>query len=373
MLPYYFSTFFENYLGVFLCVQIYIHMETKKTPNNLRFFCEKCDFTTDNRKDFKRHLLTPKHNLGVIVPKKPLFHCKNCEKKYTSRSGLYKHSNKCFGGSEGYTEKWVQTENIEDCAQNMDDNFLKNNEENENIRKINDQKNENDRKINNQKNEENDRKIKNENNENNEKNENNENKQIYSLIMKQGEILESLLKQIGVSPNSNTIHNTTNNNNNSTNQINLHLYLNETCKDAGNLPEFIEKIGIQLSDLISVKNKGLLNSTKNIILKELQNTEQIKRPIQCTDIKRKTLYVKEEGSWSKDVGNEKLKGAIHAISQKHMPFVKDWKDDNNEALDNDEYVHVVKNATTDVLEETRGIQSALKEICQETYMKGGME
>uniref|UniRef100_A0A6C0BYJ2 Uncharacterized protein n=1 Tax=viral metagenome TaxID=1070528 RepID=A0A6C0BYJ2_9ZZZZ len=187
--------------------------------------------------------------------------------------------------------------------------------------------------------------------------------------MKQGEILESLIRKIGDTP-----CNTTNNNNNNNTQINMNVYLNETCKDAESLPQFIENIQLQLSDLISVNNEGLLNSTKNIFLKELQNTEQIKRPIQCTDIKRKILYVKEEGEWSKDVGNEKLKCAIRSLSQKHIPLVKNLTcHEGDKTLNSEEYVQVVKSATTDVLEETRGLQSAVREICQETYMKGGAE
>ena len=89
---------------------------------------------------------------------------------------------------------------------------------------------------------------------------------------------------------------------------------------------------------------------------------------------RKILYVKEEGEWSKDVGNEKLKCAIRSLSQKHIPLVKNLTcHEGDKTLNSEEYVQVVKSATTDVLEETRGLQSAVREICQETYMKGGVE
>ena len=307
-------------------------METKNTPKNPIFSCDLCGFITNNKKDYKRHVLTPKHarkQKWVNGNKKPQIVCNNCKKKYNSRSGLYKHSKTC-------TEKYVDAtdncfhigikkEKVDDTFQKVEPTFQKVDED--------------------------------------------QTTQIYSLIMKQGEILESLIRKIGDTPCS-----TTNNNNNNNTQINMNVYLNETCKDAESLPQFIENIQLQLSDLISVNNEGLLNSTKNIFLKELQNTEQIKRPIQCTDIKRKILYVKEEGEWSKDVGNEKLKCAIRSLSQKHIPLVKNLTcHEGDKTLNSEEYVQVVKSATTDVLEETRGLQSAVREICQETYMKGGAE
>ena len=308
-------------------------METKNTPKNPIFSCDLCGFITNNKKDYKRHVLTPKHarkQKWVNGNKKPQIVCNNCKKIYNSRSGLYKHSKTC-------TEKYVDA--TDNCfhigikKEKVDDNFQK---VEPTFQKVGED----------------------------------QTTQIYSLIMKQGEILESLIRKIGDTP-----CNTTNNNNNNNNtQINMNVYLNETCKDAESLPQFIENIQLQLSDLISVNNEGLLNSTKNIFLKELQNTEQIKRPIQCTDIKRKILYVKEEGEWSKDVGNEKLKCAIRSLSQKHIPLVKNLTcHEGDKTLNSEEYVQVVKSATTDVLEETRGLQSAVREICQETYMKGGVE
>ena len=307
-------------------------METKNTPKNPIFSCDLCGFITNNKKDYKRHVLTPKHarkQKWVNGNKKPQIVCNNCKKKYNSRSGLYKHSKTC-------TEKYVDA--TDNCfhigikKEKVDDNFQK---VEPTFQKVDED----------------------------------QTTQIYSLIMKQGEILESLIRKIGDTP-----CNTTNNNNNNNTQINMNVYLNETCKDAESLPQFIENIQLQLSDLISVNNEGLLNSTKNIFLKELQNTEQIKRPIQCTDIKRKILYVKEEGEWSKDVGNEKLKCAIRSLSQKHIPLVKNLTcHEGDKTLNSEEYVQVVKSATTDVLEETRGLQSAVREICQETYMKGGVE
>ena len=334
-------------------------METKITQKNPSFFCEKCDFKTNNKKDFTRHVLTAKHKWKQnqdFNEKKPQFTCKICKKIYNSRSGLYKHSKKCQKNDVDATSKCFHFENSAKSENEKVEENLKNSEK---TSKIFEKK---------------EKKIEPSISELQEINQKRENEQMYSLLMKQGEILECLIKKIADTPNNNTTNNNTIHDNSTTNQINLNVYLNDTCKEADNLPQFIDNIRLQLSDLISVKEEGLLNSTKNIILKELQNTEQIKRPIQCTDIKRKTLYVKEEGAWSKDVGNEKLKGAIRSLSQKHIPLVKNLTcQEGEKTLNSEEYVQVVKSATTDVLEETRGLQSAVREICQETYMKGGVE
>lgn len=288
---------------------------------NPKFSCNICHFITNNKKDFSRHEMTLKHRNGVIGPiwtqKKPLT-CSVCNKSYTSRSGLYKHSKIC---------EVEKTKNISGNNIIITEKLQKNANVNKND--IHQEKIED----------------------------------MYKLLLKYCKSIDELQPVPG---------NTTNNiTNNITNTINVHVYLNEQCKDAINLPEFIKNIQLQLSDLSLANKDGLLHSTKNIFLKELQNTEPVKRPIQCTDIKRKTLYIKEDGNWCKDVGNKKVKGAIHNLSQKHIPLVKDWQKMEGKEVENQlEYVQVVKSTSKNILEEERGVQSALREICKETYMKG---
>ena len=323
-------------------------METQKNP---KFFCEKCQFITNNKKDFARHEMTRKHKNGVIgnirKQKKPLI-CIGCKKSYNSRSGLYKHHKSC----EKYIDYVSSQKTSTECS-TSDDNASENNSsihieimDVENKSTVAKKRSKT-------------RRLPSMENEQQEKNPTQE---MYNLLLKYCKTVDELIPKL-----STVTHHTTNNiTNNTTNNINLHVYLNEQCKDAFNLPEFIENIKLQISDLSLANKDGLLHSTKNIFLKELQNTEPVKRPIQCTDIKRKTLYIKEDGSWCKDVGNEKVKDAIHNLSQKHMPLIKDLKNEEN----NVEYLQAVKSAAQNVLEEERGVQSALREICKETYMKG---
>ena len=177
----------------------------------------------------------------------------------------------------------------------------------------------------------------------------------FDMMSEQNQTMRKLIPKIG-----------NNNNNTTTNRFNLNVYLNETCKDAVNLPEFISNITLELSDLLHARKNGLLTSTTNVFLKELQSTEPVHRPIQCTDIKRKTMYIKEAGEWSKDIGNEKLKRAMNSISQKHMHLINDWKENNPNHMDNEngqeEFVKIIQTATKDINNDTRGLQSAVKEI-----------
>jgi hypothetical protein len=178
----------------------------------------------------------------------------------------------------------------------------------------------------------------------------------FEMMTEQTQTINKLIPNIG----------NNNNNNTTNNKFNLNVYLNETCKDAINLPEFVSNITLQLADLLSARKNGLLSSTTNVFLKELQSTEPVRRPIQCTDVKRKTMYIKEAGAWSKDIGNEKLKKAMTSISQKHMHLINDWKHENPKHMESDdgqeEFVKVIQSATKDIEHDTRSLQSAVKEI-----------
>ena len=188
----------------------------------------------------------------------------------------------------------------------------------------------------------------------------------FDMMTEQTQMMNKLIPNIG-----NYNNNTTNN------KFNLNVYLNETCKDAINLPEFISNITLQLADLMSARKDGLLSSTTNVFLKKLQSTEPVHRPIQCTDVKRKTMYIKEAGEWSKDIGNEKLKKAMSSISQKHTHLISDWKQNNPKHMESDdgqiEFVKVIQSATKDIKNDTRRLQSAVKEIGESAHVTPSIE
>ena len=114
-------------------------------------------------------------------------------------------------------------------------------------------------------------------------------------------------------------------NNNHNRTVNIIQYLNTECKHALNLSEFIESIPIEFKDIEDVNQHGYLKSVENTLVKSLCNLEKEKRPIHCTDRKRKQFYVKDENKWFKDTLNEKVKETIEKINNKQLNALENWK------------------------------------------------
>ena len=147
------------------------------------------------------------------------------------------------------------------------------------------------------------------------------------------------------------------------NSFNLHVYLNETCKDAVNLQDFLSKIQIQAADLDIVRDEGLDYSVTNIFLQNLEELENNKRPIQCTDIKREIVYVKDEDVWQKDDENNKIKNSILEMQKKHLKGITQLDETYQ-----DPYVDLVSKVTTDV-----NVGAISKSIMKKTKIdKGGV-
>ena len=114
----------------------------------------------------------------------------------------------------------------------------------------------------------------------------------------------------------------TNNNTHIKQKFNLNVFLNEQCKDAINIGDFIKSLQITLDDLNVTREKTLEDSVGNIFLRGLKELDIYKRPIHCTDNKRDIMYIKDEEKWEKDEGNSKLKDTIGAISRKQITTLK---------------------------------------------------
>ena len=138
----------------------------------------------------------------------------------------------------------------------------------------------------------------------------NDNKEMKQIIIEQNNTINTLVK------NGTYNTNITNTNTNSHNKaFNLNFFLNETCKDAMNINDFIDSINLQLSDLEKVGELGYVEGISNIIIKNLNNLDETKRPLHCTDKKRETIYIKDQGQWEKEDDNKtKLKKAINKIA-----------------------------------------------------------
>jgi hypothetical protein len=212
------------------------------------FYCKFCDYETSKKSSYISHTLSAKHqkmtngnqietNGNQIMPKlcSKKYTCENCDKEFKNRSGLWKHNKTC--ANEKNTE--IEKKNID-----KDDLILMLIKQNAELIK--------------------------------------EQGNIRQLIMEQQNVVLEIAK--------NGTHNTTNSHNKS---FNLQFFLNETCKDAMNIMDFVDSIKLQLSDLERVGELGYVEGISNIIVKNLNELDVTKRPIHCADKKREILYVKD--------------------------------------------------------------------------------
>ena len=248
-------------------------LSTKKPSE---FICENCDYRTADKSNFKKHCLAAKH-IRLTTPyikttdsAAPGYPCKKCNKVYKSRMGLWEHSKKCAPVQDKNTGSVSENPTI-DTALIME--LIK------------------------------------------------QNKDLHNVLLHQSEIINKLADR---EPGNSIVNNTTTNNN----QFNLNFFLNETCKDAMNLQEFIDNIKITFQELLTIGDAGFVNGISDIFIKQLRNLEVTKRPIHCTDLKRETIYFKEEDSWNKDKNNEKLKNIIEKVEYKNVAALHQWCNDN---------------------------------------------
>jgi hypothetical protein len=166
-------------------------------------------------------------------------------------------------------------------------------------------------------------------------------KKLILMLIEQNKELMEIVKN----GTNNTIHNNNINSNNKA--FNLNLFLNETCKDAMNISDFIESVKLQVSDLENVGSVGYIEGISNIIIKNLQALEVDKRPVHCADQKREVMYVKEDNIWEKeDETNKKLRKAIRMIAHKNICMFKEFREKYPDCQDydskkNDQYNKIV--------------------------------
>ena len=129
--------------------------------------------------------------------------------------------------------------------------------------------------------------------------------------------------------------NTINGNVNNTQKFNINVFLNEQCKDAMNLSDFIKGIDVSREDLENNAQLGFVSGISKIILDNLRQLSINERPIHCTDLKRETMYIKDDDKWTKETGPTKLNSAIQTITQKSTRTLLDWKKENPDYNDND--------------------------------------
>jgi hypothetical protein len=170
-------------------------------------------------------------------------------------------------------------------------------------------------------------KINSQKNENVENNDINDKELIVMLIKQNSELMKetSDFKSIMMEVIKNGTHNTiqTNSHNKA---FNLNFFLNETCKDAMNIMDFVDSIKIQLSDLEKVGEIGYVEGISNIIVRNLKDLDVNKRPVHCTDKKRETMYIKDDNKWEKDEDNKKLHKVVRRVTCKNQNLIPKFKE-----------------------------------------------
>ena len=192
---------------------------------------------------------------------------------------------------------------------------------------------------------------------------------VLDVIKKQQDQITELtntIKNMAPLINSNTINNTQNNNQ----KFNINVFLNEQCKNAINMSDFIKSLHISLEQLDFTKQNGLIDGLSKSIIDNMNKLSIYERPLHCTDIKRETLYIKEDDNWIKDGSKEKIKGVIKKASSKNYNALMEWKSLNPDYMNNEDKTDYFTKTISTIGKSTDSIdEKVIKNLCKETYVK----
>lgn len=284
-------------------------MPNEKMPKNAeKYFCELCNFKCSKKSNFDKHLLTAKHkiltNPNEKMPKNAASFMCSCGKEYKHKSTLSKHRKNCEKINNFFSEKKEKSE----------------------------------------------KKLE------NKKEENVDYKEMFISMMNDNIEMRKTIQEM-VPHMNHTTNNTTNNQ-----VFNIQIFLDEKCKDALNIMDFVNSLHLQLEDLENTGKLGLVEGTTKIFLDGLKQLDLYKRPIHCTDLKKETVYVRDNDQWEKDVKCDKMKKAISSINDMNLKQAAEWIDENPEKYD--DYLNIMNNVTkSDISKESEQIiKNVSKEI-----------
>ncbi len=247
---------------------------TKTIMEKAKFYCESCDFYANKLCRWNEHILTKKHSnksQQKIPPKE--FYCEKCDVRCSHLSVFNRHKK---------TKKHIKTpEGANFSAQSKTVEIL----------------------------------LK-------------ENIELRNFIIEQSKTNSELVSKALESQKPMVVNNTTNNQ-----KFNINVFLNETCKDAINFSDFVKNIEISYEDLENNAQLGFVNGISKIFLDNLKQLDVAERPIHCTDVKRETMYIKDENTWTKQSDDDKLQQAIQTVSYRSMGKLAEWKQENPDYKD----------------------------------------
>ncbi len=278
-------------------------MATNCNTKICRFFCEKCDYQTNKKSSYENHLLTAKHIYATNIASGALkicqsYSCDICNKPFNERTSLWRHKKKC-------------------CSVN--NTTLVNNDTEPDVKNSNNYVADKDELIN--------YLIK-------------ENQEFKSMILEF--VKKDSYNQCTTNNNNNTMNHSHNNNK----TFNLNFFLNETCKDAMNMKDFIQSLEMSLPELEKMGEVGFAEGMSRLFVDRLNQLDITKRPIHCSDVKREIIHIKDDNKWERDNANlDRLRKIIKQLTLKNILRVDDWKKANQGCTEynsrkNDQYLRI---------------------------------
>jgi hypothetical protein len=270
-----------------------------------KFYCDNCHYGTSKKSSFKNHCESKKHKNTILSTNgnenyaklcSTKYHCENCNKNFKDRSGLWKHKKKCNYTEEKDDSQFIDGINIKD-----------------------------------------------------------KDALVIHLLKQNSDLQNKIIDMASKSTITNNTNNSHNNNNNKT--FNLQFFLNETCKNAMNITDFVSSIKMDLDDLEHTGRTDYVEGISNIVVKNLNNLEQQLRPLHCSDFKREVLYIKDNDEWLKETDNKPiLTKAIKTIANENIKQINKWVQNYPDCIaadskKNDLYLKIVSNSMNGLTKE----------------------
>jgi len=311
-----------------------------------KFHCECCLYSCSRESQMIRHKSTTKHKNAIQMLQKPIkmelksslpnnsnkivYYC-DCGNKFNHRSSYYRHRNNCY----------IYQNNLNDIEKKSSTtNLVDNNISSEVINYC--------------------------------KNTQADFKEVILLLLTENKNFQNKFLELLPQLKGNAEHSYNNTNSHNTNNFNIQMFLNEHCKNAMNLTEFIESLPITNETYDHTIENGLTNTITHIITNGLNNMDILERPIHCTDSTRKTLYVKDNDVWEKDIECNKILHGIKIIASKQRFMINKWKDancgwDQEENLQN-KLTSLVFNSMTLIEQDNKEMNKIIRAISKNTYL-----
>ena len=307
------------------------------------FICHDCDYITSRKNDYDKHLHTIKHNSNVkqslslkkshkvAKNRKPINDNKiyicQCGKSYVDNSGLWRHKKICLNLTKETNIETNDQKLIEKTPEKAPD---------VNTSEVSD-------------------------------------KEIIKLLIQENSDFKNLILELIKKDTMNITNNNTNSHNKT---FNLQFFLNEECKDALNISEFVSSIRVELDDLEATGRLGYVEGVSRIINKNLSDLDANKRPIHCSDLKREVLYIKNDDQWTKeDESKPILKKAIKEVANENIKQISEWRKKHpdctaSDSRKNDQYLKIVSNSMSGMNsdEQIKNINKIITNVAKETVI-----